>query len=216
VMPVQFAIDHGPNAIRVAEHLIVPKADDPIPFGFDQFRPLGVQSRIVLPSIDFDDEFRTVTCEIRDVIPDRHLFPKMPVWKAFSKYRPKLALRLRHLATQPSGSFDCSRRWMMLQLAPPLDGEGCGKPGSLGDEPFSAWWGDVFGKVACVSTITPSLPSPIKGEDYCGFFSAGATYGLNAPPGTAEATGLSKPSLLTEETPNTQSSTRMCGSFAKT
>ena len=36
-----------------------------------------------------------------------------------------------------------------------------------------------------------------------------ATYGLNAPPGTAEATGLSKPSLLTDETPNTQSSTRM-------
>jgi len=26
---------------------------------------------------------------------------------------------------------------------------------------------------------------------------------LNAPPGTAEATGLSQPFLLTEETPNT-------------
>jgi hypothetical protein len=36
----------------------------------------------------------------------------------------------------------------------------------------------------------------------------GATNGLNAPPGTAAATGLSKPSLLTDETPNTQSSTR--------
>jgi hypothetical protein len=41
---------------------------------------------------------------------------------------------------------------------------------------------------------------------------SGATYGLNAPPGTADATGLSKPSLLTDETPNTQSSTRMWGS----
>src|SRR3954454_5145410 len=40
---------------------------------------------------------------------------------------------------------------------------------------------------------------------------AGATYGWNAPPGTAEATGLSNPSLLTDETPNTQSSTRMWG-----
>src|SRR4051794_17717177 len=49
------------------------------------------------------------------------------------------------------------------------------------------------------------------------FFSGcgGATYGLNAPPGTAEATGLSKPSLLTAETPNTQSSTRMCGRIAR-
>src|SRR5881397_3454447 len=30
-------------------------------------------------------------------------------------------------------------------------------------------------------------------------FAGGATYGLNAPPGTAEATGLSKPSLLIDE-----------------
>ncbi len=29
----------------------------------------------------------------------------------------------------------------------------------------------------------------------------GAPYGLNAPPGTAEATELSKPSLLIDETP---------------
>src|SRR5438309_11886886 len=54
--------------------------------------------------------------------------------------------------------------------------------------------------------------APAQGRgDSQGFFGAGATYGRNAPPGTAEATGLSKPSLLTDETPNTQSSTRMCG-----
>ena len=47
---------------------------------------------------------------------------------------------------------------------------------------------------------------PVQGDVLAG----GATYGLNAPPGTAEAIGLSKPSLLTDETPNTQSSTRMC------
>jgi hypothetical protein len=33
--------------------------------------------------------------------------------------------------------------------------------------------------------------------------------GLERAAGTAEATGLSNPSLLTDETPNTQSSTRM-------
>src|SRR5690242_4780398 len=47
------------------------------------------------------------------------------------------------------------------------------------------------------------------------FFGGGATYGLNAPPGTAEATGLSNPSLLTEETPNTQSSRRTCGKLTQ-
>src|SRR3954453_22652290 len=57
----------------------------------------------------------------------------------------------------------------------------------------------------------PPCPPPSRGGSH-GF--GGATYGLNAPPGTAEATGLSNPSLLTDETPNTQSSTRMWGSFA--
>ena len=45
------------------------------------------------------------------------------------------------------------------------------------------------------------------------FASAGFTHGLKAPPGTAEATGLSQPSLLTEETPKIQSSTRMWSSL---
>jgi hypothetical protein len=38
---------------------------------------------------------------------------------------------------------------------------------------------------------------------------AGGSNGLNIPPGTADATGLSDPSSATEDTPNTQSSTRM-------
>ncbi len=35
--------------------------------------------------------------------------------------------------------------------APPLDGEGLG-------------WGDTSGKGSAVPAITPTLPSPIKGE----------------------------------------------------
>ena len=52
---------------------------------------------------------------------------------------------------------------------------------------------------------SPHPNPPHQGEGLL----AGATHGLNAPPGTAEATGLSKPSFDTEDTPNTQSSTRM-------
>src|SRR3954453_22977072 len=55
----------------------------------------------------------------------------------------------------------------------------------------------------------PPCPPPSRGGSH-GF--GGATYRRNAPPGTAEATGLSNPSLLTDETPNTQSSTWMWGS----
>ena len=58
----------------------------------------------------------------------------------------------------------------------------------------------------------PTPTPPHQGEGLL----AGATHGLNAPPGTAEATGLSNPSGLTDETPNTQSSTRMLGSVATT
>ena len=54
----------------------------------------------------------------------------------------------------------------------------------------------------------PRLKAGVTDEGYFAG-SAGFTQGLNAPPGTADATGLSKPSLLTDETPNTQSSTRM-------
>ena len=69
-------------------------------------------------------------------------------------------------------------------------------------------WGGVTVDVERASGITPTLPSPIKGEgSYC--VGGGGVYGLNAPPGTAEATGLSKPFALTDDTPNTQSSTRM-------
>src|SRR4051794_33140977 len=53
-------------------------------------------------------------------------------------------------------------------------------------------------------SVSRGPPRPI----YFFVLGGGATYGLNAPPGTAEATGLSNPSLLTDETPNTQSSTR--------
>ena len=94
-------------------------------------------------------------------------------------------------------------------LAPPLDGEGYGKPSSFEDELFSAWWGDFSGRIADCIDVTPTLPSPIKGEGIYFPSSTGFTQGLKAPPGTAEATGLSKSSLLTDETPNTQSSTRM-------
>ena len=42
---------------------------------------------------------------------------------------------------------------------------------------------------------------------------AGGGTGRKAPPGTADATGLSDPSAATEDTPNTQSSTRMWGNL---
>src|SRR4051794_25521053 len=58
-------------------------------------------------------------------------------------------------------------------------------------------------------SVSRGPPRPI----YFFVLGGGATYGLNAPPGTADATGLSNPSLLTDETPNTQSSTRMWGRF---
>src|SRR6187549_2535413 len=75
--------------------------------------------------------------------------------------------------------------------------------------PPPRWGGSGGGDFSAVGVFLgdhhPTPCPPHQGE---GDFSAGFTYGLNAPPGTAEATGLSKPSSLTDETPSTQSSTR--------
>jgi len=47
----------------------------------------------------------------------------------------------------------------------------------------------------------------------CAAEGAGGGNGLNIPPGTADATGLSDPSAATEDAPNTQSSTRTWGNL---
>ena len=130
----------------------------------------------------FDDQLGTVTGEIGNVVADRDLAAKVPLSEGLAEQVPKRAFRIGHITAKSPCAPDSARRWVMLQ--------------------------------ACRSTtnITPPQPLPIKGRGY--FFSSagtGATHGLNAPPGTAEATGLSNPSALTDDTPNTQSSTRMCG-----
>jgi hypothetical protein len=63
--------------------------------------------------------------------------------------------------------------------------------------------------------LKPVLSDAAGGVEGAGvtshFLAGGATYGLKAPPGTADATGLANPFEATDATPNTQSSTRMCG-----
>ena len=77
------------------------------------------------------------------------------------QHSPKRTFGVRHLLPKVARAADGAWGWIILHLVPPLDGEGLG-------------WSEVSGKVGVVSTVTPTLPSPIKGEG-SHFFSAGAT-----------------------------------------
>ena len=46
---VQHAINDAPDAVRVANHLIVPEAQDAITLFFDNCAPLSINLRAVLP-----------------------------------------------------------------------------------------------------------------------------------------------------------------------
>ena len=46
--------DHGGNTVRVAEHVMIPEAEEVVAFGFDQARAACVPLFSVLAAISFD------------------------------------------------------------------------------------------------------------------------------------------------------------------
>jgi hypothetical protein len=90
----QRSIDHRPNAIRVAKHLVIPEAKDAIALFLDHLRTYLVDRFNVLTAVDFDDQFRAMTGEIRDEVPDRNLPAEVVLAEGFAQQAPKLSLRL--------------------------------------------------------------------------------------------------------------------------
>lgn len=182
---------------------MIPESENAIPFAGQDSRSLIVIRAAMLPTIHFDDQFRSVAGEVGDEMTDRDLSAEMPIGKRFPEYSPKSSLRIGHVPAKAARTCNgAGRRMVFHLLAPPLDVEGLG-------------WGVVSGKAADCIDLTPPQPSPSRGGSFYPYFfsSTGFTQGLKAPPGTAEATGLSKP-FFPDVTPNTQSSTRTCSRTA--
>ncbi len=134
--------DRHPNAFRVCQHVVVPESQYPVALAFEKAVPLRFLYRrlIVLSAIDFDDQPGLVARKIGDVLPERHLSAKaMAANLARPQHCPDGFLSFGHVLPQRSGA-DCGRRC--------LDAVSFRGPSA--------------------SAITPSRPSPIKGEGYIG------------------------------------------------
>ncbi len=83
--PAQGFGDRSCYTVRVAKHVVVPKADDAITFGFNQPGPLFITCLTVLPAIDFDDELAPVAGKVGLEISDGHLPAEMLFWEVFAQ-----------------------------------------------------------------------------------------------------------------------------------
>ncbi len=87
-MYVQGAGDHRQNAVRVAEHFVVPESQQTVALAFDRGRAGCVELRFVLAAIHLNDQPRTVTGEISDEVADRDLAAEAGLGEVLAKQTP--------------------------------------------------------------------------------------------------------------------------------
>ena len=73
---MQDAGDCRRHTIGVAEHIVVPEANDSIAFGFDELSALTIRWTAMLAAVDFDHQSRLVTGEISDEASNWNLAPE--------------------------------------------------------------------------------------------------------------------------------------------
>jgi hypothetical protein len=115
----QGAIDHRPDTIRIAEHFVIPEANNAISLILNDCRACRVHSLIVLAAIDFDHELRSVTCEISDEVSQCNLFAEVMLGEAFAQHSPHRSFSRGHHAAQASSTLYSAGWRMMLQALRP-------------------------------------------------------------------------------------------------
>ena len=76
------------NAVCIAKHIVIPEAEQPIAFRFDQSGPFGVGRSIVLAAVAFDHQPRAMACEVDDKTPKRHLTTKSSLRERLAEEPP--------------------------------------------------------------------------------------------------------------------------------
>jgi hypothetical protein len=135
---VHHAVQFGRHAVGIAEHLMIPEADQPISFPFDPSGALCFAGFFVLTPVHLDHEPEAMAAEIRRVGEERHLAPEAGVGETFPQDPPHPPLRIRHVSAKAAGS--------------------CGRT--------DTWAGSEHG--AFPPSPPPPQPSPIKGEGVLG------------------------------------------------
>jgi hypothetical protein len=113
------------NAIDIAQHVVVPKADDVTTPLLENSRTLRVfgGTQLMLTTVNFDDEFLIERNEIDDVVCDRHLSPELDsVELSTTQSGPEQFFCLGRVAAERSGEF--AHRPSPLTLPSPRWGEG--------------------------------------------------------------------------------------------
>ncbi len=93
-------LDH---AVGVAQHVVVPKAQNPITLRFEPHGSFGIMSDSigVLAAVHFDDESRSETDEVGNVGTERRLPPKAVALDLLAaQSRPEPLFGLRRIAAQ--------------------------------------------------------------------------------------------------------------------
>ena len=133
-MLAQRALYHRPGSIRVAEHFIVPEADNAVAFRFDHSSTIGICGLTVLATVDLNYKLCTMAREIGNEVPDRDLSSKMLLSETFPEHAPKCPLGVGHLFSEPT----CARD--------------------------SASWRMMLHTLRSTANITPPQPLPVKGR----------------------------------------------------
>lgn len=76
------------HSLGIRKNVVVPETQDAIAIALNDRRTIRIRRLVVLTSIGFDDEFGAMACEIRKILPDRHLLSKANIRKSFAKETP--------------------------------------------------------------------------------------------------------------------------------
>ena len=86
------------HAIGIAQHLVIPEANDAIAFRLDQSRARGVFSFTMLSTVDLDHQSCAMTGKVGGVAPKGHLPPKMLVGEILANQPPESCFRVGGLS----------------------------------------------------------------------------------------------------------------------
>ena len=89
--------DDRMNAVCIAKHIVIPEAEQPIAFRFDQSGPFGVGRSIVLAAVAFDHQPRAMACEVDDKTPKRHLTTKSSLREGLPEKPPHGSLGISRI-----------------------------------------------------------------------------------------------------------------------
>jgi len=91
-------------SLTIAQHVVIPEADDTISFRLYKSIADYVLRRTMLSSIDFDHEARTMADKVRNVMADRHLPAEARFGKRLSQQTPHVRFCVRRITAHHSGT----------------------------------------------------------------------------------------------------------------